>query len=192
MFRQATGSLFGFLKSIGRKLDDCGAQTPLSRFLRNQAVDEHWIITHLNELAEEDFDLLARVKKFHVAHCPRSHTFFGHSHFELRKLQSLGFNVCLGTDSLASNSSLNLFAEMRELIRKEPWILPRQVLAMITINAAKAIGRADSLGKISPGFYADLIGIPCGPTGKDVFEEIVQFEGTVPWMMVNGVELTHR
>ena len=191
MFRQATGPLFGFLKSIGRQLDDCGAQTPLSLLLRNQAVDERWIITHLNELGEEDFDLLTRVKKFHVAHCPRSHTFFGHSHFKLRKLQSLGFNVCLGTDSLASNSSLNLFAEMRELIRKEPGISPREVLAMITTNAAEAIGQGDSLGKISPGLFADLIGIPCGQTGDDLFEEIAQFEGTVPWMMVNGVELMH-
>ena len=91
-------------------------------------LDEHWILAHLNELTESDFDLLARAPRFQIAHCPRSHTYFGHTPFELRKLQALGFNICLGTDSLASNSSLSLFAEMRELLRKEPWVSPREAL----------------------------------------------------------------
>ena len=192
MFRNANGSLFDFLKSIGRQLDDCGGKTPLSSLLLSHEIDERWIIAHLNELSEEDFDLLARVQKFHIAHCPCSHTFFGHTPFELRRLQTLGFNICLGTDSLASNSSLSLFSEMRELLRKEPWISAREVLTMVTLNAARAIGQTDSLGRISPGFRADLIALPSAQTGNGVFDTIVAFEGTVPWMMVEGEELRLR
>jgi cytosine/adenosine deaminase-related metal-dependent hydrolase len=190
MFRDANGSLFDFLKSIGRQLDDCGSSTPFSSLTRGHAVDERWILAHLNELTEGDFDLLTRAKKFHIAHCPRSHAFFGHTPFELRRLQTLGFNICLGTDSLASNSSLSLFSEMRELLRKEPWISPREVLTMATVNGAHAIGRADSLGRISPGFCADLIAIPSAETGRSVFDAIVTFEGTIPWIMVNGDTLS--
>jgi cytosine/adenosine deaminase-related metal-dependent hydrolase len=192
MFRNANGPLFDFLKRIGRQLDDCGGTTPLSCLLQRNALDERWIIAHLNELSEEDFELLARAKKFHIAHCPRSHTFFGHTPFELRRLQRLGFNICLGTDSLASNSSLSLFSEMRELLRKEPWISPREALTMVTVNAADAIGLADSLGRINPGFRADLIAIPSTQTGEGVFDAIVAFEGTVRWMMVEGEELRPR
>ncbi len=192
MFRNANGSLFDFFKSIGRQLDDCGGTTPLSCLLQGNAVDERWIIAHLNEFSEKDFDLLDQVKKFHIAHCPRSHTFFGHTPFELRRLQRLGFNICLGTDSLASNSSLSLFSEMRELLHKELWISPREVLTMVTVNAANAIGQADSLGRISPGFRADLIAIPSAQTGRGVFDDIVAFEGTVPWMMIEGKELRPR
>ena len=86
MFRNANGALFDFLKSIGRQLDDCGGETPLSSLLQNHAVDESWIIAHLNELSEDDFGLLTRGKKFHIAHCPRSHTYFGHTPFALRRL----------------------------------------------------------------------------------------------------------
>jgi cytosine/adenosine deaminase-related metal-dependent hydrolase len=186
MFRDASGPLYDFLKSIGRPMDDCGGDTPLSSLLQSQAPDERWIVAHLNELTEGDFGLLAHAKRFHIAHCPRSHTFFEHRPFELRRLRGLGFNTCLGTDSLASNSSLSLFSEMRELLRKEPWISPREVLAMATINAAHAIGLADSLGAISRGFLADLIAIPFAETGAATFETIVAFEGTVPWMMVDG------
>ena len=192
MFRDAIGPAFAFLKSLGRPMDDCGRETPLSFLMRSQELDERWIVAHLNELTESDFSLLARGQKFHIAHCPRSHTFFGHAPFELRKLRRLGFNICLGTDSLASNSSLSLFAEMRELMRKEPSISSREVLMMTTENAARAIGRGGSLGSISPGFQADLIAIPSTEAREDTFDTIVAFEGRGPWMMVNGELLSGR
>jgi cytosine/adenosine deaminase-related metal-dependent hydrolase len=192
MFQDASGPLFDFLKSIGRPMDDCGGHTPLSSLMRRQSLDEHWIVAHLNELTNEDFDSLVRANKFNIAHCPRSHTFFGHTPFALQRLQKLGLNICLGTDSLASNSTLSLFSEMRELLRKEPWISPRELLEMATLNGAKAIGQVGALGQISPGFRADLIAIPSAKTGKDLFDTIVSFEGTVPWVMVDGAALCLR
>jgi len=192
MFRDASGPLFEFLQSIGRPMDDCGGATPISRLSRSQELDERWIVAHLNEITESDFDLLARGRKFHIAHCPRSHAFFGHTPFALRRLQTLGFNICLGTDSLASSSSLSLFSEMRELRRQEPSVSSREALAMATVNGARAIGQAASLGGISPGFRADLIAIASVETERDVFDAIVAFEGTVSWMMVDGKKLDLR
>ncbi len=186
MFCDAAGPLFDFLKGIGRPMDDCGENTPFSSLVQTQAVDERWILAHLNELTEADFDLLASTKRFHIAHCPRSHTFFGHTPFALQKLRAQGLNICLGTDSLASNSSLSLFSEMRELLRKEPSVAPREVLTMATANGARAVGRADSLGRIAPGFEADLIAIPAPAAGIDVFDGIVAFDGKLRWMMVGG------
>jgi cytosine/adenosine deaminase-related metal-dependent hydrolase len=186
MFRDARGAAFEFLESIGRPMEDCGRETPLSLFVRTRAIAERWIIAHLNELDPDDFELLASAPKFHIAHCPRSHTFFGHTPFALDRLRTLGFNICLGTDSLASNSDLSLFAEMRELLRKEPGLSPREIVAMATLNGALAIGQPDSLGKMAPGTYADLIAVPEAPSATDVFETIVAFEETVPWIMVNG------
>lgn len=186
MFRDASGPAFDFLKSIGRPMEDCGHHTPISFAVRTQSIDEHWIIAHLNELDPGDFDLLKRAPKFHIAHCPRSHTFFGHAPFALERLRQLGFNICLGTDSLASNSSLSLLAEMRELLRKEASLSPREVIEMATTNAAAAIGQSDTLGQIRPGFHADLIAVPDIGQHGSVFESIVNFEQTVPWMMING------
>src|SRR3984893_319642 len=189
MFRDAGGPAFDFLKSIGRPMDDCGQETPLSFLIRRQQIDERWIIAHLNELTDSDFDLLARAEKFHIAHCPRSHTFLGHAPFALKKLRALGFNICLGTDSLASNSSLNLFSEMRELQRKAPELPPREILEMATLNGARALGQSVALVIIAPGFFADLITIPFAQTRADIFDAILAFEGEVPWMMVDGQAL---
>jgi cytosine/adenosine deaminase-related metal-dependent hydrolase len=201
MFRDASGPLYEFMKGIGRPMDDCGNETPLGRFLdlidrggspnRPQAIEVNrpylpWIVAHLNELAESDFELLQKAKgQFHVVHCPRSHEYFKHSQFPFERLHSVGFNICLGTDSLASNENLSLFAEMRAFQRSQPGISPNEILKMVTVNPAMALHREKMIGRIRPGFCADLIAIPCGQ-GGDLFGEIVGFEGQVDWVMVNG------
>lgn len=201
MFRDASGALYEFMKGIGRPLDDCGNETPLERFLdvigrggspnRPQAIKVNrpympWIVAHLNELTESDFELLQNARgQFHVVHCPRSHDYFKHTQFPFQRLDSLGFNVCLGTDSLASNENLSLLAEMRAFQRSQPGISPYEILKMVTVNPAMALHREKMIGRIRPGFCADFMAIPCGQ-GGDVFEEIMGFEGQLDWVMVNG------
>src|SRR5207247_1263272 len=100
-------------------------------------------------------------------------------------LRALGFNICLGTDSLASNQSLSLFAEMRQFQRSEPGISPDKLFEMVTINAALALHQEKSLGRIRPGFQADLIAVPSSG-GENLFEQIVAFDGRVDWMLLDG------
>ena len=201
MFRDASGPLYEFVKSIGRPMDDCGNETPLGLFLdligsggspnRPGAIEVNgpylsWIIAHLNELTEKDFDLLERSNsKFHIVHCPRSHNYFGHSQFAFDRLHSLGFNVCLGTDSLASNETLSLFDEMRDFQKNFPRISPEEILQMATINPARALKYENSLGQIRPGFGADLIAVPCSGS-TDIFEQTINFDAPVSWSMLNG------
>ena len=184
MFRDASGATFDFLKSIGRSMEDCGGETPVARFLKTRAVNDRWIIAHLNELDADDFALLEEAPKFHVAHCPRSHSFFGHAPFALERLRSSGFNICLGTDSLASNSDLSLFAEMRVLLEKNPGTDPQVAIETATLNGAAALGQQDRLGCIQTGASADLIALP--HSDNEVFESIVAFDGAIPWMMLRG------
>jgi cytosine/adenosine deaminase-related metal-dependent hydrolase len=186
MFRDATGPLYDLMKEIGRDMRDCGEGTPLEHLFRHAALDERWLIVHLNELTESDFDLLAATpKKFHVVHCPRSHSYFEHSLFPFQRLDALGFNICLGTDSLASNDDLSLFAEMRELRLNEPTLAPERILEMVTVNPARALDRQSSLGRIKRGFPADMIALPFEGKG-DLFEEIITFRKAVSWAMVDG------
>jgi cytosine/adenosine deaminase-related metal-dependent hydrolase len=195
MFRDGSGPLYKFMENIGCDMGDCGHETPLERFfkvrdsstaLHSARNDNDWLVAHLNELTESDFELLEKVKrKFHVVHSPRSHDYFGHSRFQSERLRRLGFNICLGTDSLASNESLSLFAEMRAFQRSEPEISPEKIFEMVTVNPASAVRQQNTLGRIRLGFRADLIAIPWRE-GRDLFGEIVAFDGEVDWTMVNG------
>ena len=196
MFRDASGPLFQFMQEIARPMEDCGHETSLAYFTRHVDTEEPWLITHLNELAESDFDLLLGAKpNFHIIHCPRSHEYFGHSPFQFEKLCQLGFNICLGTDSLASNDDLNLFAEMRAFRKEFPNISPEEVLNMVTVNSAHALRQEDALGKIRSDYFADLIAVPCTRHGESVqgrtrstsvFDEIVSFDRGVSWSMIGG------
>ena len=188
MFRDASGPLYEFIKSIGRPINDCGNETPLGLFvgaLGDRALPQ-WIVAHLNELTESDFELLETFNsRFHIVHCPRSHNYFGHSPFAFDRLRSLGFNICLGTDSLASNETLSLFDEMRAFQNNFPQVSPEEILQMATVNPARALRSENALGQIRPGLGADLIAVPYS-TSTDIFEQILAFDAPVSWEMVNG------
>ncbi|MEY2485279.1 MAG: aminodeoxyfutalosine deaminase [Verrucomicrobiota bacterium] len=197
MFSASSGALYRFLEQLGREMNDCGEETPISHFLSSISATvsgertdkQRWILAHLNKITENDFVLLKEsAHELHVVHCPRSHHYFEHGRFELERLRDLGFNICLGTDSLASNDDLSLFAEMRALQRNYPNVRPEYLLETVTLNPARALGQESALGKISPGFYADLITIPDRRTGH-LFEQIIGFDQTVPWMMIDGQSL---
>jgi cytosine/adenosine deaminase-related metal-dependent hydrolase len=189
------------MQSIGRPMDDCGSKTPLEDFLdligsggspnRRRTIEVNrpypfWIVAHLNELSERDFELLEKSNsKFHVVHCPRSHNYFGHSPFSFERLRSLGFNVSLGTDSLASNETLSLFDEMRAFQKEFASISAEEIFQMVTVNPARALRQENALGQIRPGFGADLIAVPCS-TSTDIFEQILACDAPVSWSMVNG------
>ena len=95
-------------------------------------------------------------------------------------------NICLGTDSLASNETLNLFVEMRALKNAEPWLSAEEVLRTVTVNAAIALDKKEFLGKIAPGTYADMIALPFNGPGDQVYEAIIQHQHPIQWMMING------
>jgi cytosine/adenosine deaminase-related metal-dependent hydrolase len=66
--------------------------------------------------------------------------------------------LCLGTDSLASNSDLNLWNEARAL--RDAHQLPTQALArLMTVNAAHALRRPE-LGRLAPGCRAAWTALP--------------------------------
>ncbi|NCD70446.1 amidohydrolase family protein [Mucilaginibacter agri] len=62
-----------------------------------------------------------------------------------------GFNITLGTDSLASNTSLNLLEEMRLLQDQVPSITLSRLLKWGTINGAQYLGIDDEKGSLTVG-----------------------------------------
>jgi cytosine/adenosine deaminase-related metal-dependent hydrolase len=185
MFRNARGPLHDFLKGLGRKMSDTGRQTPVARLLAENVLPHGALLTHMNFLEEEDWALL-REKNFSIIHCPCCHEYFARAPFPLGRFLREGFNVCLGTDSLASNRSLDMFAEMRCAAREHPEVAPEKLLEMVTLNPAGAIGMGGRLGEIAPDAEADLIALPYTGRMEDLHEAILAHPGAVDWVMVGG------
>jgi cytosine/adenosine deaminase-related metal-dependent hydrolase len=160
MFVRGEGPLHEFLRSIGRQMDDCRGLTPIQMLLGSPLLPKGSILVHMNHLGAGDRELLkALAGHYHVVHCPRTHAFFHREPFELRFFQESRIPLLLGTDSLASNEDLNMFAEMRAMSDAFPELDPADLMLMATKNPAAAIGRAGRLGELSPGTIADFIAV---------------------------------
>jgi aminodeoxyfutalosine deaminase len=192
MFRDARGPLYEFLRDIGREMNDCGKFSPTESFLKIVATnlsrgEKNWLLVHANELSENDFESLEGIKhQVSIVHCPRSHRYFGRNLFPLNKFHGLGLNVCLGTDSLASNEDLNLFAEMRTLQDSQPNLPPTEILETVTVRPARALNAGECLGRLRTGFLADLIAIPASSPKSNVLEQLIDSQNSVSWMMISG------
>lgn len=116
------------------------------------------LLAHVNYASDDDLDLLAG-HGASVVFCPRSHAFFGHEPHRYREMLARGINVCLGTDSLASNASLSILDELRCLAATGG--LPHsQLLVMGTLAGARALGWSDEIGSLAPGKLASFAVVP--------------------------------
>lgn len=188
MFAKSSGELHDFLKQIGRPMTDCGSTSPLRHLIENGLINPDCIVAHLNELDDHDLEILSQPewRNLHIVHCPKSHRFLHQKRFPLEALTERGLNICLGTDSLASNDSLNLFSEMRTARKNYPTLKARECLEMVTIRPARALKLERELGRIAQGYLADAIAVPFKGPSEEVFEAVIRHTGPIKWMMVNG------
>jgi cytosine/adenosine deaminase-related metal-dependent hydrolase len=113
------------------------------------ALGPHVLSVHLTDARPEEMSLL-RERNASVVLCPRSNL-----HIELKlppliALRSAGVEAALGTDSLASNASLDVLAEAVALRDRFPMVPAAELVQMATWNGARALGRTD-LGRIAKG-----------------------------------------
>lgn len=187
MFARGEGSLHDFLTKLGRPMNDCGQRSSFSQAVAGGLIGPGWLLAHANELDEPDFALIAATPgDWHIVHCPQSHAYFQHRPFAWKRLEALGVNLCLGTDSLASNGKLDLFAEMRAARQAAPWLTSETLLKMVTTHPAKALGKAGELGELRPGAHADLIALPFCGTAPEAYDAIIDNRSPIKWMMLDG------
>lgn len=153
------GTLATFVRERGLAIPHRGRSA--FDFLNQQQVDiSKLLVIHGNYLTDKELDLIAE-KKMSIVHCPGSHSFFGHSPFPLQKCLDRGINVALGTDSIASNTTLHFLDELKKLKKSFPWIEAKLILEMATLGGAKALRMENEIGSLIAGKKADICGFKC-------------------------------
>jgi cytosine/adenosine deaminase-related metal-dependent hydrolase len=129
------------------------------------ALGPHVICVHLTDARPDELALVSR-RGAPVVFCPRSNLFIETRLPPLLAARAAGLSPALGTDSLASNASLDVLAEARALADRFPTVPAAELLRMATWDGACALGRRD-VGRIArgarPGLFA-IDGVP-GPSG---------------------------
>lgn len=135
-------------------------KTPM-QYLSSLEILDRLIAVHCNFISD-DLDIMEE-KKVSVVFCPKSTAWFGRTQFvPVRALLDRGMNVALGTDSLASNDSLNFLDELRTAVKLLPDVSRQEILTMATSGGAETLGL--QCGTLAPGQKADLIGFRVPPS----------------------------
>ena len=128
-------------------------------------MNERLLAVHMTQLNGTDLEALSKTA-VNVIHCPESNLKLGNGICPVARLLEHNINLALGTDGAASNNNLDLLAESRSaaLLAKgyaaDPCVLNAfQTLEMLTINAARALGKEHQLGSVETGKLADLCAI---------------------------------
>ena len=185
MFRRGTGHMYDTLRRAGRDMSDCKRLGPVQLLHEMGVFSPSCLAAHFNCVTPADVKLFAQTGA-HVVHCARSHRFFHRPTALLETLMHEGINVCLGTDSCASNDRLDMFAEMQELAHAFPRWSAEEILTLATLNGAKALNRAGKLGTLAAGASADLIAVPLSGPVVDPYEAVVFAEAPVSFVMIEG------
>ncbi len=131
-------------------------------------VGDRTILAHCIWLGEDEWDRVADHRAV-VAHCPDSNFFLGSGCMPLRQATSRGITVGLGTDVGAGRT----FSLRRVVASAYDAALivgapagPEELLWLATAGGARALGLADTVGRLAPGFDADVIAVPA-PAGLE-------------------------
>lgn len=147
------------------------------------------VIAHANYVTDADINRIAGGGAS-IAYCPRTHHAFEHPPHRFRDMLAAGINVCIGTDSLASNPSLSILDELRFMRRQHPDLLPDVLMAMGTLRGARALGFEHVSGSLIAGKMADLVVIPLAGSGAATGWESI-LESTEPPTAVYVSGLLH-
>jgi len=132
-------------------------ETTILDYLQDLSPAHRTLVIHGNYLSGEEVQFLAEQRdRMTLVYCPRTHHYFGHEKYPLAEMLAAGVRVALGTDSRASNPSLNLWEEVGHIARRYPAIPPEAVLRMVTSDAAYALAQEENFGTLTPGKQAVL------------------------------------
>ena len=138
-----------------------------------------------------------------VAHCPVSNAKLGHGIAPLLEILSAGIEVGIGSDSMASNNRMNLIEEgraallmQRARVGTHEALGAADVLELLTIGGACALGLAREIGSLEVGKSADLAAFEVGgavPTYDPAVAAIFSIDGSrASFVSVAGVPLVER
>ena len=161
LVREAMGPFAAGLRSRGIAVEPRGTST-IDLLSRTGILDCAPLVIHAVRVSPEDLQLLSASGST-IAHCPVANARLGHGCAPAVEALAAGVRIAIGTDSVASNNRIDLLEEARaaQIVQRarlqSASVLPApDLLRMITIDAAGALGMAGRIGSLDAGKEADF------------------------------------
>lgn len=155
-FLKGSGPIAQLKREFGTLPEDwtCPHSSPIRHLAQCGALSGRTLLIHATHPQPGDIKLIAQAGSS-VVYCPGTHRFFKRGPYPFGDYLKAGINLCIGTDSLASNESLDLMRELRLARRAHPATPASSLIDTVTRFPARALGLIDR-GSLEPGKLADL------------------------------------
>jgi 5-methylthioadenosine/S-adenosylhomocysteine deaminase len=184
---QAIVGLQRYGKTLTAHLDDLGVVGP------------HFTVAHGVWLDPDDMKRLGD-QGASVAHNPGSNMRLGNGLADMRGMLERRVNVGIGTDGANCSDNLNMYEAMRlasfaskgQRPDLERWVTTDEVALAATEGSARALGFEGKLGRLAPGYKADIVFADLGHVNwiplNDPTNQLVHTEdgGAVTHVMIGG------
>ena len=149
-------------REVGQFMDQYG-KSPVQWLEGTGVLNDNFIAIHAVHVTDEDIALMAD-RKVSVIHNPHSNMMLGSGVSPVPEMIKSGIRVGIGTDSASSNNSLSVLSELQtaaklhKLDNLDPSLIPaKEAIGMATQVNADILGLGGSLGRLMPGYSADMI-----------------------------------
>ena len=178
-FTQKEGDLLKLFATIGVDLDFYSApgKNSLPAICSYLNFKKQWLLVHNCLTTAPDIaDSCLPNDSVFFCLCPGANKYIGNPLPDAEMLRQTGMPICIGTDSLASNTQLNILEEMRLLQQHFPLIPLTEILQWATLNGAKALQVADRFGSFEKGKQPGVLvleGVEEGITNKTSVKRLI-------------------
>ena len=158
LIRTGTGALAENYKGRGLSTPPVTGKPALTYFIdrllsfSKSPVEGNVLLVHNVAIDQESIDYAkAHLANPYFAICPLSNIFIHRALPPLDLMRENGLKICLGTDSLSSNTILSIVKEIECIHKNFPQIPLVEILKWACSNGAEMLGKQDVLGSFEPG-----------------------------------------
>jgi len=186
LIEEGKGAWKEFLEELGKWDTEWKppGTTPV-RYLENLgALDENTLLVHCLHLRPDDWDAI-RKNQCRVCLCPRSNHKLGVGAIPASEILNRRISFLIGTDSLASSPSLNIFEEAVFLLEHYPIFDPHSVLKAVTGEGYRFFMKTET-PFVEAGFRGKMLAVSISPgVGiKELSEDVLYngLKGAFSWI----------
>jgi cytosine/adenosine deaminase-related metal-dependent hydrolase len=159
MMKKASGALAETYLSMGitREIMEQRARDHAESVLSLVTSSGNLLLVHNTAAGDNDIERVMQRDNVWWCLCPLSNRYIEDTAPPVEKLRQHGAAIVLGTDSLASNSSLSILDEMKAIAGMHPTIPLSEMVKWASSNGAEALGMDRKLGTIEVGKRPGLL-----------------------------------
>ncbi|MGN5956393.1 amidohydrolase family protein [Sphingobacterium lactis] len=160
LFRYKKGEFLDFYKKLDFDIEDFKAQArnSLQSFLPYIPTKNKLILVHNTYTSIKDLDFVDRMgRKVYFCFCPKANLYIEGRIPKVDNFLLGDYEIIIGTDSLASNDSLDILEEMKVIHQEFPDLDFNDTIKWATINGARALNLDHQLGSLEEGKQPGLV-----------------------------------